>query len=161
MRLGLASLLVALLLLCPSQAVFPVITSTTSTSYVEDETGILPLHSPSRSSNFSSTTSTTFYPSSKKFDSSSEEEESSPTGDYENFPTIVTSYSQQKHELQSGNLEVPRMKKKKEITVGYLTAVKELFGRQGLTISGALTMALNEVVYLLQLLNVFLFALLN
>lgn len=144
MRLGLASLLVALLL-CPSQAIF--LTSTTSTSYWEDENSILPLHSPSRSINSSSTTSTTFYPPSNKYVSSSEEE-SSPAGDYENSPTVVTSYSQQKYKLQSGNLEVPRMTKKKEIMVGYLTAVKDLPGRQGLAVSGALTMALDEVVYL-------------
>lgn len=145
MRLGLASLLVALLLLCPSQSIF--LTNTTSTSYLEDENGILPLHSPSRSNNFSSTTSTTFYPPSKKYVSSSEEESSA--GDYENSPTVVTSYSQQKYKLQSGNLEVPRMTKKKEIMVGYLTAVRDLPGRQGLAVSGALTMALDEVLYLL------------
>lgn len=37
--------------------------------------------------------------------------------------------------------------KKKVLTVGYLTAIKgELKDRQGLAVSGAVTMALNEVI---------------
>lgn len=50
--------------------------------------------------------------------------------------------------LQTESLKAP-LTKKKNLTVGYLTAVRgELKERQGLSVSGALTMALDEVIYL-------------
>lgn len=47
-------------------------------------------------------------------------------------------------ELNSENLKVV-VKKNKTLTIGYLTAVKGLSGRQGLSISGAITLALEEI----------------
>lgn len=47
---------------------------------------------------------------------------------------------------QSGNHAVIQFRQPKNLTIGYLTAIKGgLKDRQGLTISGALTMALDEV----------------
>lgn len=41
----------------------------------------------------------------------------------------------------------PRLVKKKQLTVGYMTAIKgELKDRQGLAVSGALALALEEVI---------------
>lgn len=52
-----------------------------------------------------------------------------------------------KENIAAGNLRTEKtIKKEKALTVGYLTAVKgELKERQGLSVSGALTMALNKV----------------
>lgn len=45
-----------------------------------------------------------------------------------------------------GNLKAEPRFKKKKLTIGYLTAIKgELKDRQGLAVSGAMTMALEEV----------------
>lgn len=44
----------------------------------------------------------------------------------------------------------PRLLKKKQLTVGYMTAIKgELKDRQGLAVSGALALALEEVRFFL------------
>lgn len=52
------------------------------------------------------------------------------------------------HHLSVENLKAEPLYKKKNLTVGYLTAIKgELKVRQGLSVSGAFTMALEEVGY--------------
>ncbi|RZC33646.1 guanylate cyclase 32E [Asbolus verrucosus] len=155
MRLGLASLLVALLLFSPSQ---PASSTSSPSSTLEDDANarFLALHAPS-----SSTTSTKLYPIiSFKADTSSSNEDIQHNDldvghrlfdedDEKYTPEYVTTYSadQKKRKLASGNLKKSEpLHKKKEIVVGYLTAATgDLRDRQGLAVSGAFTMALNEV----------------
>lgn len=148
MRLGLASLLVALLLFSPSQS-----TSSTSPLSLEDDANarILALHAaPSRPS---STTSNTYLNEPfKKYASSEEDLQHNDLDlgheDDSHKYTPATAYTlvDKRENLTSENLKSQPLYKKKQITVGYLTAVKgELRERQGLAVSGAITMALNEV----------------
>lgn len=52
--------------------------------------------------------------------------------------------------LSVENLKAEPMYKKKNLTVGYLTAIKgELKDRQGLAVSGAISMALDEVTFII------------
>lgn len=67
--------------------------------------------------------------------------------DYTTLPSVYHS----KHTLSAENLKVQPLYKEKRLTVGYLTAVKgDLKERQGLAVSGALTKALKEVIFVRQ-----------
>ncbi|EFA10586.2 receptor-type guanylate cyclase Gyc76C isoform X1 [Tribolium castaneum] len=154
MRLGLASLLVALLLFSPSRSTSPL------PPFEEDANArFLALHAaPSRPSSSSTTSSTHHHhqnapPPFKKYTSSEEDIQHNDLDmghrDEEAFRyTSASAYSvvDRRENLTSENLKSQPLHKRKQITVGYLTAVKgELRERQGLAVSGAISMALNEV----------------
>jgi hypothetical protein len=154
MRLGLASLLVALLLFSPSQT-----TSSTNlpllTSEDDANARFRALHAAP--SHPSSTTSTKLYPDKLPFKTYTSSEEDFQHNDLdmghghfddEAVTTTLAAYTvaKQRKNLTVENLRSEPLHKRKEITVGYLTAVKgALRERQGLAVSGAITMALNEV----------------
>lgn len=63
---------------------------------------------------------------------------------------VGSTYTENDDDVEQRPLSVENLKaelyKKKNLTVGYLTAIKgELKDRQGLAVSGAMTMALDEV----------------
>ncbi|KAJ8947966.1 hypothetical protein NQ318_021064, partial [Aromia moschata] len=161
MRLGLASLLVALLcsIRCPLNAVVvAVVADPTPLSDGDVRPTSRDHQAPSPTSEFDLSDPTsdpyqslqrshfsTNHVEDERWKSSYSEEEDYNATTIEAFPNATDAHDF-KDNLTVGDLRREPILRKKELTVGYLTAVKGTVKlRQGLQISGAITMALEEI----------------